>query len=1064
MKRRVTVAVLFVLALVAPLSIGCGGANREDADTTKGEPWTGSEGRSLSVAELASDRFQESQPAPAEAEPDADAEAEAEGEADAEARAERVEGAQAQSVRRHVREKPEPGEESGGTKRPGPAVAPQRTGKAAITPSQAVTPGSDFLGSSLNQSGFVPPDSMGAVGPTQVVVDVNGRIRVFDKEGNLVALDLTDSEFWAPVSNGSEPTDPGVEFDRLSQRWIISAINTEDTNNRVMLAVSNGPTISNASSFTYYFFNQASPPPSGPSRFVDYPQLAVDANAIYIGVDVFTSGTGSFSGTSAFVIRKSSVLTGGPIVVTAFRNLVSGSGPGPSSPQPATDMNPSVGAGYIVGPDNQVFGKIDVRRITDPGGTPSISGNLAVTVPATAAPLDVPAQGTPSPGGLDALDDRLFEAMIGTAPDGTVSLWTAHNIRMNSAGNGSGTGDRDGARWYQIGNLDTTPTLASPFGQSGQVVDTAPNNPAFYWMPSIAMNGQGHASINMSTAGPGRFAQVASSGRLNDDLPGTTEAPIITQSSSSPYDVTDDAIERWGDYSQTVVDPNDNQTFWTFQEYANATDSWGVRAIQLKAPPPATPSVAAPDTVDSGSCSEQVDLTGNSTDGSGFFDPGAGFANHIAASVTGGVVVRGVTYTDPTHITLNLDTTGASSGAQDVTVTNPDGQSVTATGLVTVGTAVSSPFTPCPTGTVPDSPVNGNNPAIIGVADPGSTVDIYTDPSCTGTAVGTGTAADFASTGIPVDPVADDSSTDYYVISTDGVTPSACSSTLGGTSGFVTYVEDSTAPVPTVNLGPNGPTNDDTPRFTFTATDSVGPVTFECSIDTGTPSFGPCSGPGDTDVSSPLGEGPWTFRVKATDAAENSAIATRTFSVDVTPPTVQILSGPSGTTTDPRPTFTFSGQDPPLGTPTFECSIDTGSADFGPCSGPGNADTPASPLPNGSYAFHVRATDTAGNVANAARLFAVNVPTPQPPAPPDTTITKGPKKKTTQRRPKFKFASTQSGSTFQCQVDKGQFAPCVSPFKPPKLRLGKHVLRVQAIGPTGVADPAPAVKKFKIVQ
>ncbi len=200
-----------------------------------------------------------------------------------------------------------------------------------------------------------------------------------------------------------------------------------------MLAVSDGPTITNQSSFTFYFFNEANPPPSGPARFADYPQLGVDANAIYIGVNEFTSSTGSFTGTSAYVIRKSSVVNGGPIVVTAFRDLVSGSGPGPESPQPATDMDPNVGAGYIVGPDSQVFSKIDVRRISNPGGTPTISGNLNVTVPTTALPLSVPAQGTTGPG-LDALDDRLFEAMIGRDPDGTVSLWTAHNIRMNSLG------------------------------------------------------------------------------------------------------------------------------------------------------------------------------------------------------------------------------------------------------------------------------------------------------------------------------------------------------------------------------------------------------------------------------------------------------------------------------------------------------------------------------------------------------------------------------------------------------------------------------------------------------
>ena len=52
-----------------------------------------------------------------------------------------------------------------------------------------------------------------------------------------------------------------------------------------------------------------------------------------------------------------------------------------------------------------------------------------------------------------------------------------------------------------------------------------------------------------------------------------------------------------GDYSQTVVDPTDNQTFWTFQEYTSDPNVWGVRVIQLKAPPPAVPADASPDTV-----------------------------------------------------------------------------------------------------------------------------------------------------------------------------------------------------------------------------------------------------------------------------------------------------------------------------------------------------------------------------------------------------------------------------------------------------------------------------------
>ncbi len=1038
MKRRLIAAVLFVLALAALVSIGCGGASRQDAETIKGQPWRGSEGRTVNVAKLAS-ASSEVRPAPA-LEPHEDADAE-----DAEAAAE--------PVGLDVREKPEPGEESGSPKRAGPAIATERTGEDAITPSQAVTPDAGFRGARLSESNFVPPDSMGAVGPSQVLVDVNGRIKVFDKNGSLGGLNLTDSQFWAPVRNGAEPTDPGVEYDRLSGRWIVSAINIENTNNRVMLAVSDGPTITSASDFTFYFFNESTPPPAGPARFADYPQLGVDANAVYIGVNEFSSSSGSFTGTSAFVIRKSSVINGGPIVVTAFRNLVSGGGPGPDSPQPAADMNPNVGAGYIVGPDNQLLSRIDVRRISDPGGTPTISGNLGVTVPTTAQPLSVPAQGTT--GGIDALDDRLFEAMIGTDPDGLVSLWTAHNIRMDASGNGSGSGNRDGARWYQIGSLDSSPSLV----QSGQVFDTAVSNPTFYWMPSIAQNGQGHASINMSQAGTGQFTQIAASGRLFHDDPGTTEAPVTVPGlTTGTYNVGSDTPRRWGDYSQTVVDPSDNMTFWTFQEYANANNSWEVRVIPVHAPPPATPASADP--VPAGSCSVGTEVTGNVADGSGFFDPGAGFTSHIQATVSGGVTVNRVTYDDPTHVTLDLDTRGAATGTKDVTITNPDGQQETTPDLLTVDTAGTGPTPPCLTGTSPSSPSNNPSPKILGSAEPGSTVNLYTDPGCPlGQEVGTGTAEEFATPGITVTPPVANSTTVFYATATVGPDVSLCSSTLTTASGSVTYVEDETLPEVSIVSGPGGLTNDSTPSFTFSATDAAQPVTFQCSIDTGVASFGPCSGPGDSDSpAAPLTDGPRVFHVRATDSAGNFADASRSFEVDTTPPSVAIDSGPTGAISDPSPTFTFSGSDA-HGPVTFLCSIDTS---FGACSGPGNSDTPSSPLAAGSHTFRVQGADAAGNSAVASRSFAVQVP--QPPAPPDTTITKGPKIKTTKRRPKFKFSSSQAGSSFQCKLDKARFTPCISPFKPKsKLRLGKHVLKVQAIGPTGVADPAPAVKKFKVI-
>src|SRR5207247_10614092 len=78
-------------------------------------------------------------------------------------------------------------------------------------------------------------------------------------------------------------------------------------------------------------------------------------------------------------------------------------------------------------------------------------------------------------------------------------------------------------------------------------------------------------------------------------------------------------------------------------------------------------------------------------------DPGANLSggavpfSHIGASVTGGVTVNSVTFNSPTRVTLNVSTVGATAGAQNVTVTNPDGQTSTGNGVLTVTGSIGAP-------------------------------------------------------------------------------------------------------------------------------------------------------------------------------------------------------------------------------------------------------------------------------------------------------------------------------------------------------------------------------------
>jgi hypothetical protein len=81
---------------------------------------------------------------------------------------------------------------------------------------------------------------------------------------------------------------------------------------------------------------------------------------------------------------------------------------------------------------------------------------------------------------------------------------------------------------------------------------------------------------------------------------------------------------------------------------------------------------------------------------------------------------------------------------------------------------------------------------------------------------------------------------------------------------------------------------------------------------------------------------------------------------------------------------------------------------------------------------------------------------------PETTITKGPRGRTHSRNVRFKFVSSEAGSSFECKLDHKPFKPCRSPKKYRGLRPGKHVFKVRAVKGKKT-DPTPAKRKFKIL-
>lgn len=112
------------------------------------------------------------------------------------------------------------------------------------------------------------------------------------------------------------------------------------------------------------------------------------------------------------------------------------------------------------------------------------------------------------------------------------------------------------------------------------------------------------------------------------------------------------------------------------------------------------------------------------------------------------------------------------------------------TRLVSTGNSVTlGPATPVLTGTSPASPAESTTPRIVGQADAGSSVKLYTTADCSGVPVATGTAAELASPGIQA-TVAAGSTTSFRATATDeGGETSGC-------SGAISYRQETPPPPP----------------------------------------------------------------------------------------------------------------------------------------------------------------------------------------------------------------------------------------------------------------------------
>jgi len=226
--------------------------------------------------------------------------------------------------------------------------------------------------------------------------------------------------------------------------------------------------------------------------------------------------------------------------------------------------------------------------------------------------------------------------------------------------------------------------------------------------------------------------------------------------------------------------------------------------------------------------------------------------------------------------------------------------------------------------------------------------------------------------------------------------------------------------------------------FRFSAT--VPTATFTCELDGATPV--PC---GPDFPFGPLANGDHTFTVYAEQGSEVRD-ATRSWTIDSTPPSLNVTSPTDGGTSGGTATLNFTASDTGSngsnGSVSTRCQLD--SEVEGPCS---NGQT-FSNLNSGPHTVAVTTTDLAGNETSDSVSWTVDL------APPSTTLDATPSSAATSNDTRNFTFSADKPSTFECSLDGAAWTSCTSPQQL-VVSEGVHTFKVQATA-NGITEPSPA--------
>ncbi|WP_017668382.1 PEPxxWA-CTERM sorting domain-containing protein [Sandarakinorhabdus sp. AAP62] len=418
---------------------------------------------------------------------------------------------------------------------------------------------------------LVPPDTMGAVGTTQFVQLINGGFAVFSKStGNLLGAS-TDNGFWNQLGQGATGGDPRILFDHSTDRWIAIGFGAQLRD--INIAVST--TADALGEWKATRFEGLAPLCTGCATIADYPTLAMDNNAIYIGTNNFAAATpgGStlYRGTSLFVLNKAGLFdAGGPTVSgTTFNTpFVNGSQNNDTTRGFAiqgVNSHESDGTGHVVAASAFINGTLayDILNAGSTTATQSVATLLTTGYDSNAPgrqPGRVPI-GSPVPlRNIDVLDDRIS----GNAWELNGKTYFVHTVTPEGT---------DFTRVQLVVSDSTTKAII-------QVIDIGDGAYDFYQGAIAVSDQRAVIAYNRSGFDPltGKIGIYANTYRILSDgrIVQLGDPILVKESLTAGYlngapelSGTPAGRQRWGDYAAVTLDPVNSSRFWLIGQFAD---------------------------------------------------------------------------------------------------------------------------------------------------------------------------------------------------------------------------------------------------------------------------------------------------------------------------------------------------------------------------------------------------------------------------------------------------------------------------------------------------------------